>query len=67
MSYRIEANVMRTTIKRQCVYVVAVAAVLSLYAAGAYRIEQMRQTPRMAVACTMGHCVPTDATFSALR
>lgn len=58
---------MRTTLKRQCVYVVAVVGVLSLYAAGAYRIEQMRQAPRMAVACTMGHCVPTDATFSALR
>nr|GFA52455.1 hypothetical protein [Tanacetum cinerariifolium] len=63
MSYRIEAKVMKTTIKRQCVYVVAVTAVLSLYAAGAYRIEQMRQTPRMAVVCTLGHCVPTDATL----
>jgi hypothetical protein len=58
---------MRTTLKRQCVYVVAVATVLSIYAAGAYRIEQLRQSPRMAVVCTFGHCAPTDATFSALR
>ncbi len=58
---------MKTTIKRQCVYVVAVAAVLSIYAAGAYRIEQMRQHPAVAVVCTFGHCTPTDAGFSALR
>ena len=58
---------MKTTIKRQMVYSVAVGVVLSIYAAGAYRIEQMRQTPRVAVVCTFGHCVPTDATFSALR
>lgn len=58
---------MRTTIKRQCVYVVAVMAVLSLYAAGAYRIEQLRQQPRMAVVCSFGHCMPTEAGFSALR
>ena len=58
---------MKTTIKRQMVYVVAVGVVLSIYAAGAYRIEQMRHTPRVAVVCTFGHCVPTDATFSALR
>jgi len=58
---------MKTTIKRQCVYVVAVLAVLGIYAAGAYRIEQLRQQPRMAVVCTIGHCVPSDATFSALR
>ncbi|MFJ3482210.1 hypothetical protein ACIPL1_02390 [Pseudomonas sp. NPDC090202] len=58
---------MRTTIKRQMVYVVAVAVVLSIYAAGAYRIEQMRNMPRGAVVCTFGHCVPTDASFSALR
>jgi hypothetical protein len=64
---RIEANVMRTTIRRQCVYVVAVLTVLSIYAAGAYRIEQLRQQPRMAVVCTFGHCAPTDASFSALR
>lgn len=58
---------MKTTIKRQCVYVVAVAAVLSIYAAGAYRIEQLRQQPPVAVVCSVGHCVPTDAGFSALR
>ncbi|SEJ12087.1 hypothetical protein SAMN03159495_2388 [Pseudomonas sp. NFR16] len=58
---------MKTTIKRQCVYVAAVVTVLSIYAAGAYRIEQLRSEPRMAVVCTFGHCMPTDATFSALR
>lgn len=58
---------MKTTIKRQCVYVVAVLTVLSIYAAGAYRIEQLRHSPRMAVVCTFGHCIPTDASFSALR
>lgn len=58
---------MRTTIRRQMVYVVAVATVLSIYAAGAYRIEQMRQTPRGVVVCTFGHCMPTEASFSALR
>jgi fatty acid desaturase len=63
---RIEVRSMKTTIKRQCVYVLAVAFVLSLYGAGAYRIEQLRQTPRVAV-CTFGHCMPTAASFSALR
>lgn len=58
---------MKTTIKRQCVYVAAVVTVLSIYAAGAYRIEQMRQAPRLAVVCTLGHCVPTDASFGVLR
>lgn len=57
---------MKTTIKRQCVYVLAVAFVLSLYGAGAYRIEQMRQTPHV-IACSFGHCLPTAASFSALR
>jgi hypothetical protein len=63
---RIEVMSMKTTIKRQCVYVLAVAFVLSLYGAGAYRIEQLRQTPRVAV-CNFGHCIPTEAGFSALR
>jgi len=58
---------MKTTIKRQCVYVIAVAVVLSLYGAGAYRIEQMRKAPQTAVVCTFGHCMPTDASFTALR
>jgi hypothetical protein len=58
---------MQTTIKRQCVYVVAVAVVLGIYAAGAYRIEQLRQQPRGALVCTFGHCAPADATFSSLR
>lgn len=58
---------MKTTIKRQCVYVVAVVTVLSVYGVGAYRIEQLRQSPRTAVVCTFGHCLPTDASFSALR
>ncbi len=58
---------MRTTIKRQCIYVVAVAAVLSIYAAGAYRIEQMRHQPSALAVCTYGHCLPSGAGFSALR
>ncbi|TDV70054.1 hypothetical protein [Pseudomonas sp. LP_7_YM] len=58
---------MKTTIKRQCVYVVAVVTVLSVYGVGVYRIEQLRQSPRNAVVCTFGHCLPTDASFSALR
>ncbi len=58
---------MKTTIKRQCVYAVAVLAVLSIYAMGAYRIEELRQSPQMAVVCTFGHCLPTGASFSALR
>jgi hypothetical protein len=57
---------MKTTIKRKCVYVLAVAFVLSLYGAGAYRIEQLKQTPRVA-ACSFGHCSPTDTSFSSLR
>lgn len=57
---------MKTTIKRQCVYVLAVAVVLSLYGAGAYRIEQLRRTPSVAV-CSFGHCTPTATSFSALR
>lgn len=51
---------------RKCMAVAGVIAVLGIYAAGVYRIEMARQAPRVAI-CTFGHCVPTDATFSALR
>ncbi|HEX8596016.1 MAG TPA: hypothetical protein VF682_22460 [Pseudomonas sp.] len=51
---------------RKCLAVLGAAAVVGLYAAGAYRIELIREAPRVA-SCSFGHCVPTDATFSALR
>lgn len=58
---------MKTTIKRQCVYAITALTVLALYGAGAYRIEQLRQQPRESVVCAFGHCMPTGASFSALR
>jgi hypothetical protein len=51
---------------RKCLIAVGAAAAIALYAAGAYRVEQLRETPRVAV-CSFGHCVPTTATFSGLR
>ncbi len=51
---------------KKCMAVLGVLAVVGMYAVGAYRIEMARQTPKVAV-CTFGHCVPTAATFSALR
>lgn len=51
---------------RKCLAVLGASAVLALYAAGAYRIELIRNTPQVA-SCSFGHCVPTGATFSALR
>ncbi|WP_299830357.1 hypothetical protein [Pseudomonas sp.] len=44
----------------------AVAVVVGIYAAGAYRIEMVRQTPRSALICTATHCAPQDATFAGL-
>ncbi|KPW22440.1 MULTISPECIES: hypothetical protein [Pseudomonas syringae group] len=53
-------------ITRRCMAAVGIITVLAVYAAGAYRNELSRQNPAVA-SCTFGHCVPTDATFSALR
>ncbi|WP_415639767.1 hypothetical protein [Pseudomonas floridensis] len=46
--------------------VAGVLAVIGVYAAGVYRNEMTRQAP-VVIGCTIGHCVPTGATFSALR
>ncbi|MCD5995199.1 hypothetical protein KDX38_16035 [Pseudomonas sp. CDFA 602] len=51
---------------KKCAAVIGFLAVLGLYATGAYRNELTRQAPTVA-SCSFGHCVPTDATFSALR
>ncbi|MDO7927538.1 hypothetical protein Q6A51_12150 [Pseudomonas sp. KFB-139] len=51
---------------RKCMAVLGVLAVVGIYAAGAYRIEMIRQAPKVAI-CSFGHCVPTTATLSALR
>ncbi|SOP96812.1 hypothetical protein [Pseudomonas syringae] len=53
-------------ITRKCMVVAGALAVLAVYGAGAYRNELARQAPYVS-SCTLGHCVPTDATFSALR
>ncbi|KPW55522.1 hypothetical protein RA263_09510 [Pseudomonas syringae pv. tagetis] len=53
-------------ITRKCMVVIGALAVMAVYTAGAYRNELARQAPQVA-SCTFGHCVPTDATFSALR
>jgi hypothetical protein len=51
---------------RRCMAALAVAVVVGIYAAGAYRIEMVRQTPRSALICTATHCAPQDATFAGL-
>lgn len=51
---------------RKCMAVLGVIAVIGLYAAGAWRIEMIRQAPQTTF-CSIGHCVPSDSTFSALR
>ncbi len=56
---------MRVT-TRKCLAVMGLVGVFALYAAGAYRIEQIRQAPA-AVACAFGHCSPTNASLAALR
>lgn len=43
------------------------AAATALYATAAYRVEQTRQLPRMAISCNHDHCIPHTATLSALR
>ncbi|WP_177523018.1 hypothetical protein [Pseudomonas sp. v388] len=46
--------------------VLGVMTVIGLYAVGAWRIEMIRQAPQTAF-CSIGHCVPANSTFSALR
>ncbi|MDD0974432.1 hypothetical protein [Pseudomonas fontis] len=52
---------------RKCATVFAIAAVVGLYAAAAYRVEQVRNQPYSAASCSLAHCVPHTATLSALR
>lgn len=52
---------------RRCAVICAIAAVLGLYAAAAYRVEQARHQPNSAASCSLAHCVPHTATLSALR
>ncbi|WP_178082816.1 hypothetical protein [Pseudomonas sp. BBP2017] len=52
---------------RKCAIVCAIAAVLGLYAAAAYRVEQIRHQPYSAASCSLAHCVPHTATLSALK
>jgi hypothetical protein len=51
---------------KKCAAVMAITAVVAVYAAGVYRNELARQAPQVAT-CSFGHCVPSNATFSALR
>ncbi|MGH8383331.1 hypothetical protein [Pseudomonas sp.] len=52
---------------RKCAVICAIAAVIGLYAAAAYRVEQARHQPHSAASCSLAHCVPHTATLSALR
>jgi hypothetical protein len=55
------------TIKiKKCMAVLGISAVIAVYAVGAYRNERTRQGPQVA-SCSFGHCIPNNATFSALR
>jgi hypothetical protein len=51
---------------RRTMAALSVAVVVAIYAAGAYRIEMMRQAPHYAVLCDGAHCAPQEATFAAL-
>jgi hypothetical protein len=52
---------------RKCAVICAMAAVVGLYAAAAYRVEQIRNQPYSAASCSLAHCVPHTATLSALK
>ncbi|MDD1015370.1 hypothetical protein [Pseudomonas rubra] len=52
---------------RKCAVVCAMAAAVGLYAAAAYRVEQIRNQPYSAASCSLAHCVPHTATLSALK
>lgn len=56
---------MRVT-TRKCLAALGLMGVVALYAAGAWRIEQIREAPRVA-ACAFGHCSPANASLAALR
>lgn len=51
---------------KKCMAALGIVAVVALYAAGAWRVEMIRQAPHTA-SCMIGHCVPANSTFSALR
>ncbi|NWB85110.1 MULTISPECIES: hypothetical protein [unclassified Pseudomonas] len=57
-------NILKT---RKCAAVLAVTAVVALYATAAWRVEQIRQTPRGLSTCHLDFCVPHTASLSALR
>ncbi|MCU1738938.1 MULTISPECIES: hypothetical protein [unclassified Pseudomonas] len=45
----------------------AITAVVALYATAAWRVEQIRQAPRELSTCHLDYCVPHTASLSALR
>ncbi len=57
-------NILKT---RKCAMAFAITAVLALYATAAWRVEQLRQAPRVVFSCHMDYCVPHTASLSALR
>ncbi|WP_167337427.1 hypothetical protein [Pseudomonas batumici] len=57
-------NILKT---RNCAFVLAITAVAALYTVAAWRVEQIRQTPRVVSTCQMEHCVPHTASLNALR
>lgn len=52
---------------RKCAVICAISAVIGLYAAAAYRVEQARNTPHQHATCGLAHCPPQTATLNALR
>lgn len=57
-------NILKT---RKCAAVLAISAVLALYATAAWRVEQIRHAPHSVASCNLEHCVPHTASLSALR
>lgn len=57
-------NILKT---RTGAAVLAISAVLALYATAAWRVEQTRLAPHSVATCHLGHCVPHTASLSALR
>ncbi|WP_166568235.1 hypothetical protein [Pseudomonas sp. R5(2019)] len=52
---------------RKCAFIFAIAAVIGLYAAAAYRLEQARNAPRDQSSCMFTQCVPHTASMAAVR
>ncbi|WP_166363782.1 hypothetical protein [Pseudomonas akapageensis] len=52
---------------RKCAFIFAVAAVIGLYAAAAYRVELARNTPRENATCSLAHCPPQTATLGNIK